>query len=107
MTKVHKRAAAKRDLVEHFVYLAENAGLSIAERFLVQVERSLSDLGRHPGMGVELELSRPELAGMRKWHVKGFPKYLIFYRLRPTGASVVRILHAAQDWWGVLGMIQD
>ena len=31
----------------------------------------------------------------------------IFYRLRPTGVSVVRILHAAQDWWGLLGIIPD
>ena len=34
MPTVTKREAARRDLVEHFVYLAENAGLDVAERFL-------------------------------------------------------------------------
>ncbi len=34
MPPVTKRAAARRDLVEHFVYLAENAGLEVAKRFM-------------------------------------------------------------------------
>ena len=34
MPTVYRRAAARRDLIEHFVYLAENAGLDVAERFL-------------------------------------------------------------------------
>ena len=32
MAQVHKRATAKRDLVERFVYLGENAGIETAER---------------------------------------------------------------------------
>jgi toxin ParE1/3/4 len=35
MALVTQREAAMRDLVEHFVYLAENAGLNLAERFLI------------------------------------------------------------------------
>lgn len=31
MPKIYQRAAARRDLVEHFVYLAENANLETAE----------------------------------------------------------------------------
>lgn len=31
MPTVYQRAAARNDLVEHFVYLAENAGLNVAE----------------------------------------------------------------------------
>ena len=42
MGHLHKHAAAKRDLVEHFVYLAENAGLDVADRFLLQVDESFS-----------------------------------------------------------------
>ena len=34
MPTVTQREAARRDLVEHFVYLAENAGMDVAERFL-------------------------------------------------------------------------
>ena len=107
MAQVHKHAAAKRDLVEHFVYLAENASVETAERFLLQVERSCWYLATHPALGVEVELSRPEMAGMRKWHVKGFEKFLIFYRPRQNGVSIVRVLHAAQDCWRVLGLAQE
>jgi toxin ParE1/3/4 len=105
MGKVHKHAAAKRDLVEHFVYLAENAGLETADRFLIQADESFSDLSLHPGLGAELAIPGAEMAGMHKWHVKGFEKFLIFYRPRQDGVSIVRVLHAAQDWWGVLGLV--
>jgi toxin ParE1/3/4 len=107
MPPVRKHEAAKRDLVEHFVYLAENASVEVAERFLVSVEESLSDLARHPRLGAELGLRSPELTGIRKWHVKGFEKFLIFYQLRPDGVSIVRVLHAAQDWWQVLGIVRN
>jgi toxin ParE1/3/4 len=46
MPPVSKRAAARHDLVEHFVYLAENAGLEVAERFLSRAEASFADLAR-------------------------------------------------------------
>lgn len=107
MPPVRKHEAAKRDLVEHFVYLAENASVKVAERFLVNVEESLSDLARHPRLGVELGLRSHELAGIRKWHVNGFEKFLIFYALRSGGVSIVRVLHAAQDWWRALGILDS
>lgn len=40
MPTVYQRAAARNDLLEHFVYLAENAGLNLAERFLANAEAS-------------------------------------------------------------------
>ncbi len=33
-----------------------------------------------------------ELAGLRMWQVGGFEKFLIFYLLRSSGVSVVRVL---------------
>ena len=32
--QIHKRARPKRDLVEQYLYLAGNAGIEMAERFL-------------------------------------------------------------------------
>lgn len=49
--EVYKRAAARRDLVTHFVYLAENAGLDTADRFLANAERSFAELAEQPEMG--------------------------------------------------------
>ncbi len=105
MRQVYKHGAAKRDLVEHFVYLAETAGLNTADRFLLKADESFSDLARHPALGVELALPQAAIAGMRKWQVKEFEKFLIFYRPRQDGVAIVRVLHAAQDWWGVLGLV--
>ena len=104
MPKVHIRASARRDLVDHFIYLSESAGPKVAERFLDGAESSFADLALQPAMGSPLTLRQPELDGMRKWRVRGFENFLIFYLLRPDGVSVVRVLYAAQDWWGLLGL---
>ena len=34
-----------------------------------------------------------------------FEYILLFYLPRPVGASIVRVMHAAQDWWERLGII--
>ncbi len=102
MPIVHKRTAAWQDLLEHYTYLAENASLHIAERFLNNVEISFIDLSEKPMMGSPLTLRHPKLIGIRKWQVKEFDNILIFYQPRQGGISVVRVLHTAQDWWGIL-----
>ena len=104
MLKVTKREAARRDLVEHFVYLAENAGLDVAERFLTHAEASFDDLAGQPMIGAPLKLRHPDLAGLRKWRVKNFDHHLIFYMPRQDGVAIVRVLHAAQDWSSLLGI---
>ena len=104
MRKVRRREAARRDLVEHFVYLAENANLETAERFLANAEASFNDLAMQPMIGSAVKLKHSALEGMRKWRVKGFDNHLIFYLPRPDGVSVVRVLHAARDWWDVLDL---
>lgn len=102
---VHKRAAAKRDLIQHYLYLVENAGLETADKFLRQVEETFSDLARHPAMGAIVPLSRARMAGIRKWQVKGFENFLIFYVPHQDRVSIIRVLYAAQDWWNLLGLL--
>lgn len=104
MPVVRKRETARLDLVEHFVYLAENAGMATAERFLACAESSFNDLARQPMMGAPLTLKHPDLASIRKWRVKDFDNHLVFYEPRPDGVSIVRVLHAASDWWALLGL---
>lgn len=105
MATVYRRAAARQDLIEHYVYLAEHAGEEVAERFLASAETSFGDLATQPRIGAPLLLKRPELAGLRKWHVRGFDNVLIFYFPRDDGVSIVRVLHAAQDWWGLFEVL--
>lgn len=104
MPTVYQRVAARRDVVEQFVYLAEQAGLDTAERFLVNAEASFNDLAWQPMMGSPLTLQHLHLTGIRKWHIKDFENHLIFYTPRPDGVSIVRVLRATRDWWSLLGM---
>jgi plasmid stabilization system protein ParE len=82
MPRVFKRAAVRRDLVEHYVYLAENAGEAIADRFLACAEASFAALSEHPEMGAALTLRRPELAELRKWRIREFAYPLRIRRKR-------------------------
>ena len=104
MPTVYKRAAARFDLVEQYVYLAENVSMDIAERFLINAEFSFSDLLEHPYVGAPIILRNPALSGLRKWQVKEFSESLIFYIPRNIDITVVRVLNAAQDWWNLLGI---
>lgn len=104
MPTVYQHAAARRDLVEQFVYLAEEAGLDTAERFLTNAEASFNDLTRQPLIGAPLTFRHPDLAGIRKWRINDFENYLIFYIPRADGVAIVRVVHAARDWWNLLGM---
>lgn len=104
MATVFRRPEARRDLTKHYVYLADNAGMAVADRFLDNARTSFDTLALHPLMGSPLSLRPPELAGLRKWQIDQFENFLVFYLPRPDGVSIVRILHAAQDWWGLLGI---
>ncbi len=64
MPRVFKRAAARRDLVQHYVYLAENAGDAVADRFLACAETTFTELSEHPEMGAALALRRSELGAI-------------------------------------------
>lgn len=102
MPQVTQRAAARNDLIEHFVYLAENAGPDIAERFLANAQASFNVLAEQPLLGGALTLRAPELSGLRRWRIKDFDNYLIFYQPRPDGVSIVRVLHGSRDWRSLL-----
>ncbi|MEQ1888170.1 MAG: type II toxin-antitoxin system RelE/ParE family toxin [Alphaproteobacteria bacterium] len=103
MGTVYRSPAARRDLIAHYAYLTQNVTDEVAGRFLAQAEASFRELADQPMIGVTLMLTHPALSGIRKWRIKFFNNYLIFYQPRPNGINIVRVLHAAQDWWSLLG----
>lgn len=109
MARIEASDAARRDLVAHLVYLTENAGESTADRFYERVQETLTLLATQPDMGAPLNLEAVELQGTRKWRVKDFGRYLVFYLPlkdgKGDGVHVLRVLHAAQDWWHLLGLV--
>ncbi len=104
MGRIERSAAARADLIGHFVYLAEEAGEAIGNRFLDCAEVSFRLLSEQPQIGPSVPSQIPALAGVRKWCVKDFDRFLIFYAPIEGGVRIIRILHAAQDWWGLLDL---
>ena len=96
------RAAARRDLEAHIDYLLAEAGEATASRFIAATRQSFGAIARSPAIGMAVRSSNLRLAELRKWRVKGFPKILIFYQTSPQAVRIVRVLHAAQDWWALL-----
>jgi plasmid stabilization system protein ParE len=52
MAHVFKREAAKRDLIRHFVYLAENASLEVPRRFKDAARDTFIELSEMPEDGL-------------------------------------------------------
>jgi len=90
------RPKASQDLDDHFSYLAEN-NLEAALQFFDSARSTIAKLARMPGIGSPYAVENPRLQGLRKWGVKEFRKYLIFYFERDDAIEVVRILYATQD----------
>jgi toxin ParE1/3/4 len=57
-----------------------------------------------PEIGSPLVVDNPGLGGIRKRPVKDFENFLIFYLSHERGVTIVRVLYARQDWWGLLGI---
>jgi toxin ParE1/3/4 len=107
MPAIRRHAAARRDLIEHAAYLMEHAGEATADRFLAHAQESFGLLLEQPMIGSAVPVRNPTLHDLRKWAVRGFGDYLIFYRPRSQGITIVRVLHSSTDWWRLLGFERE
>ena len=87
---------ASQDIDNHFAYIAQNNS-DVALRFFDAVRQTLARLAQMSGMGRLYPVANPRLEGLRKWSVKGFEKYWIFYLTFDEDIEIVRILHSARD----------
>ncbi len=102
MTKrIVLRPEANQDLEAHFAFLAKN-NFEAALRFFDSARLTIAQLAKIPGMSSLYPVENPRLQGLRKWAVKDFRKYLIFYFERGDAIEVVRILYATRDISSVL-----
>lgn len=67
--------AARRDLDERVAWLRGEAGPDTALRLADAVFGEFTKLAALPGIGSPVPTQRPELAGLHKWRVSGFPKF--------------------------------
>jgi len=84
------------DLQEVVEYLAERSP-SAAIRFSEVFQRTVEEILKFPGAGSPKVFDETGLDGIRSWRVRGFRKYLIFYRQIEGGISIIGVLHGARD----------
>jgi toxin ParE1/3/4 len=96
MLKIVISAPASLDLQSHFDYLAEN-DFSKALSFFDAARQTFADLARMPGMGSLYPSDKERLKDLRKWHIQGFRRFLVFYRIQEDSIEIVRVLYGTQD----------
>ena len=93
---IFRREVALADLADHAFYLAQDDP-DLADRFLDAFEQAAERLSQIPYIGVAYTLHNPTLFGLRRWPIKGFEKFLIFYLVFDDAVDIIRILHTSRD----------
>lgn len=104
MTRIIKRPAAKRDLIEQADFIAQE-NLEAALRFLDAAEKTFAQLARLPRIGKSRKVRSQVFANVRQFPITGFEKHLVFYRPIKGGIEVLRVLHGARDLNLVIGKV--
>lgn len=94
---VTQRPRARLDLLEQFVYFGEQAGVEVAEHYFAAVDATCRQLIDHPRSGVLYDTGIARLKDLRRFPVKGFENYLLFYLPHQNGIDVIRVFHGARD----------
>ena len=95
--RIEKTVLATQDIEQLAAYYQAEAGIAVALRFVDNAEHAFVQLAQMPRMGAFLGFLRAPHAGIRRWHIKSFPRLLILYRDLPNGIEVVRVLDAGRD----------
>jgi toxin ParE1/3/4 len=88
------RPQAMFDIDDCFIFMAQSSE-DKALQFFDAVRQTFAALARMPGMG-SLYLPMQHL-DWRKWPVKGFRGYLIFYRVHENTIEILRVLPTSRD----------
>jgi len=94
MSKVVLSPAAKQDLLDIWLYIADGS-VTAADRAIDGITERCRDLARHPLAGE----AEPDLDKNLRSSPTGIGDYIIFYRPRSTGngIEVARVLHGMRD----------
>jgi toxin ParE1/3/4 len=103
MRRLTVRPLAWREINAQLDYLEAEAGLETAERFLDQLLVSFTMLAAMPQIGTLCGFTKPGALRLRRWPVKDFENWLIFYQTRREGVEIVHIMHGARDVESLLG----
>jgi toxin ParE1/3/4 len=89
MPRVIRTAQAEEDLIDIWVYIAED-NPDAADALLLDIDEKCELLAGNPAMGQ----ARPDIAS----ELRHFPvgRCLILYRIIDDGVEIVRVLHGAR-----------
>lgn len=71
--------------------------MEASDRFIRSVEEAFTLLAQMPEVGMLQELRTSGEIRIRRWPVKGFERFLIFYTSSQEEVVVLRVLHGARD----------
>ncbi len=81
-----------RTLLEHIAKESPQAALRMRDRIL----ETCTLLGDNPSIAAELEgLS---VTGVRRFPVKHYPRYSIFYQINNERVEIIRLGYGGRDW---------
>ena len=103
MARYTIRPRAWREINSQIEYLEEHAGLETAERFLDSLIRTFQELANMPRQGVRCNFRRSSARRLRRWRVRDFEDWLVFYLAKRDGVEIVHIIHGARDIESILG----
>jgi toxin ParE1/3/4 len=87
---------ADLDLDEHADYLARNASLEVALRFLASAKETFSVLALQPNIGWRSRLNLASLKSVKVFRVNDFERMLILYRPLENGVEILRVVHGSR-----------
>ncbi len=88
---------AEQDMTLQYRWYFEQAGLDVAERYLLAVHETIQRIAERPDLGIRRRFQSPELAGIRSIQAKQpFSKHLLFYQAG-SHLSIERVMHGARD----------
>lgn len=93
--KARVRRAFYADIEREKLWLIENAGSEVAQRWQDAVWETLLFLSAQPEVG---RLRRDlKFEGVRSWRVEGFRRWLIFYGVREETLILYRVVGGQMD----------
>ena len=88
---------AQADLEDIFAYFDLQSDGDTSARFLACFEQTLRSLCEFPTRAPEVRAGQGELFAVRRWPVRGFRNYLVFFRVEESSVDIVRVLHGARE----------
>jgi toxin ParE1/3/4 len=85
------------DLDDYADYLAREASLDVALRFLAAGHATFALLATHPSIGWRSRLRHSSLKTLRVFRVAGFERMLILYRPEANGVDILRVVHGSRN----------